>query len=135
MVSSQLVKVKRDTLRPCMTCPLCHNFFKDATTISTCLHTCSSLSHSISMLLLIFFYSLSFGFWRCSCLSTPANCNALFFVWPPICVLASRCSCSLIYIQLPGFSWFGFSMRFLNCFWLVISMIRFPIIAIAWREG
>jgi len=43
MVSSQVVKVKRDTLRPCMTCPLCHNFYKDATTISLCLHTCSSL--------------------------------------------------------------------------------------------
>ncbi|XP_014514668.1 E3 ubiquitin protein ligase DRIP2 isoform X2 [Vigna radiata var. radiata] len=39
MVSSQVVKVKRDTLRPCMTCPLCHNFYKDATTISLCLHT------------------------------------------------------------------------------------------------
>ncbi|KAH1037449.1 hypothetical protein GLYMA_20G225400v4 [Glycine max] len=37
--SSQVVKVKRDTLRPCMTCPLCHKFFKDATTISLCLHT------------------------------------------------------------------------------------------------
>ncbi|KHN14700.1 E3 ubiquitin protein ligase DRIP2 [Glycine soja] len=37
--SSQVVKVKRNTLRPCMTCPLCHKFFKDATTISLCLHT------------------------------------------------------------------------------------------------
>ncbi|KAK7344173.1 hypothetical protein VNO77_13505 [Canavalia gladiata] len=39
MVSTQVVKVKRDTLRACMTCPLCHNLFKDATTISLCLHT------------------------------------------------------------------------------------------------
>ncbi|XP_061346506.1 E3 ubiquitin protein ligase DRIP2-like [Gastrolobium bilobum] len=34
-----VVKVKRDTLRACMTCPLCHKLFKDATTISLCLHT------------------------------------------------------------------------------------------------
>ncbi|MED6125964.1 E3 ubiquitin protein ligase drip2, partial [Stylosanthes scabra] len=35
----KVVKVKRDTLRACMTCPLCSNLLKDATTISLCLHT------------------------------------------------------------------------------------------------
>ncbi|KAK7277821.1 hypothetical protein RJT34_22838 [Clitoria ternatea] len=40
MVSTtQVVGVKSDTLQACMTCPLCHNLFKDATTISLCLHS------------------------------------------------------------------------------------------------
>ncbi|XP_061340402.1 E3 ubiquitin protein ligase DRIP2-like [Gastrolobium bilobum] len=34
-----VVKVKRQTLEACMTCPLCHKLLKDATTISLCLHT------------------------------------------------------------------------------------------------
>ncbi|KAL2325380.1 hypothetical protein Fmac_024438 [Flemingia macrophylla] len=39
MVSNQMVRVKRETLVTCMTCPLCHKLVKDATTISLCLHT------------------------------------------------------------------------------------------------
>lgn len=38
-----VVKVKRQTVEACMTCPLCNKLLKDATTISLCLHTCSSL--------------------------------------------------------------------------------------------
>ncbi|KAF7817825.1 E3 ubiquitin protein ligase DRIP2-like isoform X1 [Senna tora] len=38
-MARQVVKVKRETLQACMTCPLCHNLFNDATTISLCLHT------------------------------------------------------------------------------------------------
>ncbi|XP_010326435.1 E3 ubiquitin protein ligase DRIP2 isoform X3 [Solanum lycopersicum] len=38
-MTNQLVKVKRDVIAACMTCPLCHNLFRDATTISECLHT------------------------------------------------------------------------------------------------
>ncbi|KAI4301931.1 hypothetical protein L6164_035165 [Bauhinia variegata] len=38
-MASPLVKVKRETLEACMTCPLCHKLLKDATTISLCLHT------------------------------------------------------------------------------------------------
>lgn len=34
-----VVKVKRENLEACMTCPLCHKLLKDATTISLCLHT------------------------------------------------------------------------------------------------
>ena len=34
------VRVKREVLAACMTCPLCHKLFRDATTISECLHTC-----------------------------------------------------------------------------------------------
>lgn len=36
---NQVVKVKRETITACMTCPLCHKLFRDATTISECLHT------------------------------------------------------------------------------------------------
>ncbi|CAI8615566.1 unnamed protein product [Vicia faba] len=34
-----VVKVKRETLEACMTCPICLRLLKDATTISLCLHT------------------------------------------------------------------------------------------------
>lgn len=32
-------KVRRANIVPCLTCPLCNKFFRDATTISECLHT------------------------------------------------------------------------------------------------
>ncbi|XP_028790268.1 E3 ubiquitin protein ligase DRIP2 [Neltuma alba] len=38
-MASQVVKVGREKLEACMTCPLCHKLLKDATTISLCLHT------------------------------------------------------------------------------------------------
>ncbi|XP_075090003.1 E3 ubiquitin protein ligase DRIP2-like [Nicotiana tabacum] len=38
-MSNQAVKVRRDTIVACLTCPLCHGLFTDATTISECLHT------------------------------------------------------------------------------------------------
>ncbi|KAH9699177.1 E3 ubiquitin protein ligase DRIP2 [Citrus sinensis] len=34
-----VVKVKRETLGACMTCPLCNSLLREATTISLCLHT------------------------------------------------------------------------------------------------
>ncbi|GFP99581.1 E3 ubiquitin protein ligase drip2 [Phtheirospermum japonicum] len=39
-MSHQVVKVKREAVAPCMTCPLCHKLLRDATTIIECLHTC-----------------------------------------------------------------------------------------------
>ncbi|KAJ9182212.1 hypothetical protein P3X46_006233 [Hevea brasiliensis] len=36
---SQVVKVQRKKLTACMTCPLCNKLFRDATTVSECLHT------------------------------------------------------------------------------------------------
>ncbi|XP_020587163.1 E3 ubiquitin protein ligase DRIP2-like isoform X2 [Phalaenopsis equestris] len=39
MVEPQVVRVKRKVLSACMTCPLCHKLLRDATAISTCLHT------------------------------------------------------------------------------------------------
>ncbi|KAG4913205.1 hypothetical protein GLYMA_19G161700v4 [Glycine max] len=38
-MSNQVVKVRRDTIAACMTCPLCGKLFREATTISECLHT------------------------------------------------------------------------------------------------
>ncbi|KAJ8759443.1 hypothetical protein K2173_006976 [Erythroxylum novogranatense] len=38
-MAGQVVKVKRETLEACMTCPLCKKLLKEATTISLCLHT------------------------------------------------------------------------------------------------
>nr|GMD18628.1 E3 ubiquitin protein ligase DRIP2-like [Ipomoea batatas] len=38
-MSNQVVKVRRETIGACMTCPLCNKLFRDATTISECLHT------------------------------------------------------------------------------------------------
>ncbi|XP_020590089.1 E3 ubiquitin protein ligase DRIP2-like isoform X2 [Phalaenopsis equestris] len=35
----QVVRVKREVLAACMTCPLCHKLLREATTISECLHT------------------------------------------------------------------------------------------------
>ncbi|KAL3517646.1 hypothetical protein ACH5RR_020235 [Cinchona calisaya] len=39
MLSNQVVEVRRETIAACMTCPLCNKLFRDATTISECLHT------------------------------------------------------------------------------------------------
>lgn len=40
MASNNLVvKVKRETIAACMTCPICNTLLRDATTISECLHT------------------------------------------------------------------------------------------------
>ncbi|KAL3623911.1 hypothetical protein CASFOL_032727 [Castilleja foliolosa] len=38
-MSHQVVKVKREEVAPCMTCPLCHKLLREATTIIECLHT------------------------------------------------------------------------------------------------
>ncbi|RVW96083.1 E3 ubiquitin protein ligase DRIP2 [Vitis vinifera] len=38
-MTSQVVKVRRETIAACMTCPLCNKLLKEATTISLCLHT------------------------------------------------------------------------------------------------
>ncbi|XP_043723523.1 E3 ubiquitin protein ligase DRIP2-like [Telopea speciosissima] len=38
-MTSQVVKVRKDTLAACMTCPLCNKLLREATTISECLHT------------------------------------------------------------------------------------------------
>ncbi|KAE8665410.1 DREB2A-interacting protein 2 isoform 2 [Hibiscus syriacus] len=46
-MANQVVKVKREAIAACMTCPLCNKLLRDATTISECLHTlltCSSNS-------------------------------------------------------------------------------------------
>ncbi|KAL5852876.1 hypothetical protein ACOSQ3_007994 [Xanthoceras sorbifolium] len=37
--TSQVLKINREKLVACMTCPLCKKLFRDATTVSECLHT------------------------------------------------------------------------------------------------
>lgn len=39
MSINQVVKVRKDELAACMTCPICNRLFRDATTIPECLHT------------------------------------------------------------------------------------------------
>jgi hypothetical protein len=46
-MASQVVKVKRETIEACMTCPLCNKLLKEATTISLCLHTCELSALSV----------------------------------------------------------------------------------------
>ncbi|XP_038717594.1 E3 ubiquitin protein ligase DRIP2-like [Tripterygium wilfordii] len=38
-MAGQVVKLKRETLEACMTCPLCNKLLREATMISVCLHT------------------------------------------------------------------------------------------------
>ncbi|GAV72148.1 zf-C3HC4 domain-containing protein [Cephalotus follicularis] len=38
-MANQVVKVKKETIEACMTCPLCNNLLRNATTITECLHT------------------------------------------------------------------------------------------------
>lgn len=65
MANNLVVKVKRETIAACMTCPLCNKLLRDATTITECLHSCKSLSkiaflqfvfvsNTISFLIIIF---------------------------------------------------------------------------------
>lgn len=39
MSNNQVVKLRRDAVAACMTCPICKKLFRDATTIPECLHT------------------------------------------------------------------------------------------------
>lgn len=43
--TEQTLKVNREKLVACMTCPLCSKLFRDATTISECLHSCEFTLH------------------------------------------------------------------------------------------
>ncbi|KAL7588800.1 hypothetical protein Lser_V15G39085 [Lactuca serriola] len=39
MSNTQVVKLRRESIAACMTCPICNKLFRDATTIPECLHT------------------------------------------------------------------------------------------------
>ncbi|GFY85003.1 DREB2A-interacting protein 2 [Actinidia rufa] len=46
--SKQVVAIKSERIAACMTCPICHKLFKNATTISECLHTfCRKCIHDL----------------------------------------------------------------------------------------
>lgn len=89
-MANRMVKVKRETIQACMTCPLCRKLFRDATTISECLHTCEflslflSLSSFVSPDLVLYFFQIF-----CSSLAMFSDLG-----W---------CYCSFSYL---GFSWF-----------------------------
>lgn len=67
-MTGQVVKMKRETLETCMTCPLCHKLLKEATTISLCLHTCESLC-SVYTLRLIVLFLVAILIWACACIA------------------------------------------------------------------
>ncbi|RVW38164.1 E3 ubiquitin protein ligase DRIP2 [Vitis vinifera] len=58
-MTSQVVKVRRETIAACMTCPLCNKLLKEATTISLCLHT-SGFPLLCASMIPIFMKALSF---------------------------------------------------------------------------
>ena len=64
---NQVVKVKRERIAACITCPLCHKLFRDATTISECLHTCKSLSLYLFLWVLVnvSYSNFEFSIWVC----------------------------------------------------------------------
>ena len=53
-MANQVVRVRREAIAACMTCPLCNKLLRDATTISECLHTCESLLTFLSLFLFKF---------------------------------------------------------------------------------
>ena len=54
-----MVKVKRETLEACMTCPLCGKLLREATTISLCLHTCELLCLSLLVCFGVVYFLIS----------------------------------------------------------------------------
>lgn len=48
----EVVKLPKKLVAACMTCPICNNLYRDATTVAECLHTCKySLSYLVCMCL------------------------------------------------------------------------------------
>lgn len=69
MATNQVVKVRRESLAACMTCPLCQDLLDEATTVTECLHTCMSF-HFLRFLIffLIFIFNRFFNFFFIYCL-------------------------------------------------------------------
>lgn len=61
-------QVKRETMRACLSCPLCDSILRDATSISECLHTCQSSSSVLIGNHLLLFNSAIFMIMHISCL-------------------------------------------------------------------
>lgn len=45
-MANQVVKIRSAEIASCMKCPLCDRLYREATTISECLHTCKFFSLS-----------------------------------------------------------------------------------------
>ncbi|KAF7818393.1 E3 ubiquitin protein ligase DRIP2-like [Senna tora] len=58
-MENQVVKVKRETITACMTCPLCNDLFNEATTITECLHTLRVLAENFPPRSLLSFLAFS----------------------------------------------------------------------------
>jgi hypothetical protein len=68
MMLGQVVKVQKERIAACMTCPLCNKLFREATTISECLHTCESLSRFLYVCLsCVIPFSFCFLIWAFNC--------------------------------------------------------------------
>lgn len=102
-MSHQVVKVRREALAPCMTCPLCHKLFREATTIIECLHTCDCFS---SLFVLIWFRIQDFFF-----------CRDCWLNWVEF-ALVRMCLCDLGFTCLDWLWWSVDLGVFVGC-WLV----------------
>lgn len=115
-MAGQVVRVKREILEACMTCPLCNKLLKEATTISLCLHTCNfSFFFFLSNGYFLFhlYFSVSFlYFWFCMfSFSFSPSC---FLIW----VAANFAPCDFCFGALA--IWFVRS----NVVWSILEFLR-----------
>ena len=91
-MANQVVRVRREAIAACMTCPLCNKLLRDATTISECLHTCESLLTFLSLFFFSNFVPFSssfvlnfsnFLFFFAFCSSSDLGCSwfSRFLIW------------------------------------------------------
>jgi len=78
-MSGQIVKVKREILEACMTCPLCNKLLKEATTIFSCLHTCKFFFF-FSFTLSCEKFCVDLGCWDC-CGIGWYDLSSCFLIW------------------------------------------------------
>jgi len=123
MMLGQVVKVQREEIAACMTCPLCNKLFRDATTISECLHTCESLSLSLShslLCVLIFFYFVIFDVVSLFCFVS--CCGRLIISSRNLCIIFYCSELSLVYCFNWLFLWYGeeWNAVLWSCFFFIL---------------
>lgn len=106
-MANQVVKVKREAIAACMTCPLCNKLLRDATTISECLHTCESPEISLSFFCFLSNFVPFLAHYLQNCLKFLVFLCVLLLFWSGL-LLAFPFS----YL---GFSWFRFFPSLLTC--------------------
>lgn len=86
-MANQVVRVRRETIAACMTCPLCNKLLRDATTVSECLHTCEFLQNLLfSGLIFILLWLLS---WQIREIFRAFDVSACYFLF--VCDLGCGC--------------------------------------------